>query len=77
MFVKPQPTPPPEKPEPSDEVLGAGDDPLFKWRLEQLMLLGVPVVDALELATRADSPHQVRHLIRVGATVEVAVRIVL
>jgi hypothetical protein len=73
-----QPSPAPEKnPEPSDEVQEAGDDPLFRWRLEQLMLLGVPVVDALALAARADSPHQVRHLIRVGATVDVAVRIVL
>jgi hypothetical protein len=77
MYAKPKPEEPAKKPEPSDEVQEAADDPLFKWRLEQLMLLGVPVVDAIALADRADSPHQVRHLIRIGATVDVAVRIVL
>ena len=79
MYAKPKPQPDP-KPEPSAEVqeaAAAAQDAVYKWRLEQLTSLGVPVVDALSLASRADSPWQVRTLLRSGCKVETAVRIVL
>jgi hypothetical protein len=79
MYAKPKPEEP-AKPEPSDEVreaAAAAEDAVFKWRLDQLTALGVPVVDALALASRADSPHQVRTLLRSGCDVGMAVRIVL
>lgn len=65
------------EPDPSRETGEGEDERVTAWRLHEFLELGVPVEDAQALAHRRDVDyHRLRDLVRAGATVDQALRIV-